>query len=142
MNAPPHWIRPRRPGSIQRITTCRRARFTVNCVRVMCLQVGHLALQTVDTPGHCDGHLSFHMSGGERNYLIGGDLVFWGGRVLLQNIHDCRITDYAESLFKVVDLDFDALIPGHLQISLRYGKEQVEKAAHAFRQLGVPPNIL
>ncbi len=106
------------------------------------LQVGQLALQTVDTPGHCDGHLSFHMSGGERHYLIGGDLVFWGGRVLLQNIHDCRITDYAESVFKVVNLDFDALIPGHLQISLRYGKEQVEKAAQAFRQLGVPPNIL
>ncbi len=82
------------------------------------------------------------MTGGERNYLLGADLVFWGGRILLQNIHDCRIDAYADSVFKVVKLDFDALLPGHLQISLRYGKAHVEKAAEAFRQLGVPPNIL
>jgi len=106
------------------------------------VQVGHLSLHTLDTPGHCDGHLCFLVTGGERNYLIGSDLVFWGGRVLLQNIHDCRIDAYAESVFKVEGLDFDALLPGHLQISLRYGKEQVRRAADAFRQLGVPPSIL
>jgi glyoxylase-like metal-dependent hydrolase (beta-lactamase superfamily II) len=106
------------------------------------VQVGSLRLQVYETPGHCDGHLSFLMTGGERNYLIGADLVFWGGRVLLQNIHDCRIDAYAQSVFKVENLDFDALIPGHLQISLRYGKDQVQRAATAFRQLGVPPNIL
>jgi hydroxyacylglutathione hydrolase len=106
------------------------------------VQVGRLRLGAWDTPGHCDGHLSFLMTGGERNYLLGADLVFWRGRILLQNIHDCRITDYAESVFKVAKLDFDALIPGHLQIMLRYGKEQITLAANAFRQLGVPPNIL
>jgi hydroxyacylglutathione hydrolase len=104
--------------------------------------IGSLRLATYDTPGHCDGHLSFLMSGGERNYLLGADLVFWGGRILLQNIHDCRITDYAQSVFKVAALDFDALIPGHLQIMLRYGKGEIVRAADAFRQLGVPPNIL
>jgi hypothetical protein len=82
------------------------------------------------------------MTGGDRNYLIGADLVFWGGKILLQNIHDCRIDAYAQSVAKVVDLDFDALIPGHLQISLRFGKEHVQKAAAAFQQLGVPPNLM
>ena len=106
------------------------------------IQVGHLRLSALETPGHCDGHLSFLVSGGERRYLLGADLVFWGGRILLQNIHDCRITAYAASVFKVEQLDFDALIPGHLQIMLRYGKEQVTLAANAFRQLGVPANIL
>ncbi|PJF41366.1 MAG: hypothetical protein CUN54_01505 [Phototrophicales bacterium] len=104
--------------------------------------VGNLSLQTWETPGHCDGHLSFYITGGERKYLLGADLVFWGGRILLQNIHDCRIDAYAESVFKVEALDFDALLPGHLQISLRYGKEHVTKAAESFRQLGVPPNLL
>lgn len=106
------------------------------------VQVGNVSLETWETPGHCDGHLSFLMTGGGRNYLIGADLVFWGGRVLLQNIHDCRIGAYAESVAKVAQLDFDALIPGHLQISLRFGKEHVLKAADAFRQLGVPPNLM
>jgi glyoxylase-like metal-dependent hydrolase (beta-lactamase superfamily II) len=106
------------------------------------VSVGDLTLQTWETPGHCDGHLSFFITGGDRNYLLGADLVFWGGRVLLQTIHDCRIDAYAESVFKVEPLDFDALLPGHLQISLQYGKMQVTRAADAFRQLGVPPNIL
>ena len=99
------------------------------------LKVGDLTLQTWETPGHCDGHLSFLMTGGQRNYLIGADLVFWGGKVLLQNIHDCRIDAYARSVAKMVDLDFDALIPGHLQISLRYGKEHILKAHESFSQL-------
>ena len=106
------------------------------------VQVGDLTLQTWETPGHCDGHLSFLMTGGDRTYLIGADLVFWGGKILLQNIHDCRIDAYAQSVLKVAQLDFDALIPGHLQISLRFGKEHVTRAAEAFRQLGIPPNLL
>jgi glyoxylase-like metal-dependent hydrolase (beta-lactamase superfamily II) len=106
------------------------------------VKVGNLSLQTWETPGHCDGHLSFLMTGGDRTYLLGADLVFWGGRILLQNIPDCRIDAYADSVLKVAKLDFDALVPGHLQISLRFGKEHVDKAAQAFRQLGVPPNLL
>jgi glyoxylase-like metal-dependent hydrolase (beta-lactamase superfamily II) len=99
------------------------------------IRVGNLSLQTWETPGHCDGHLSFLMTGGERSYLIGADLVFWGGKILLQNIHDCHIGAYAESVAKVAQLDFEALIPGHLQISLRNGKEHVLKAAEAFSSL-------
>jgi glyoxylase-like metal-dependent hydrolase (beta-lactamase superfamily II) len=104
--------------------------------------VGDLTLQTWETPGHCDGHLSFLMGGANRTYLIGADLVFWGGKILLQNIHDCRIDAYAASVLKIAQLDFDALLPGHLQISLGGGREQVDKAAAAFQQLGVPPNLL
>jgi hypothetical protein len=69
-------------------------------------------------------------------------MVFWGGRILLQNIHDCKINDYAESIFKIEKTDFDALLPGHLQISLSDGKSHVQKAGDAFRKLGVPQNLL
>jgi hydroxyacylglutathione hydrolase len=106
------------------------------------LRVGDLMLQAWETPGHCDGHLAFLMTGGERRALIGGDLVFWGGTILLQNIHDCRIDAYAQSVLKIAALEFEAILPGHLQISLRFGKEYIDKAAAAFRQLGVPPNLL
>lgn len=106
------------------------------------LQIGDLSLRTLETPGHCDGHLSFHMQGRDRAYLIGADLVFWGGRILLQNIHDCRIDAYARSMAKAAALEFDALLPGHLQISLRGGKEHVDAAMAAFGQLGVPGNLM
>ncbi len=106
------------------------------------LQIGDLTLTAFETPGHCDGHLSFLVSGGDRTYLLGADLVFWGGRILLQTIHDCRIPEYAESVFKVEKLEFDALLPGHLQISLQEGKRHILQAAQSFRQLGVPPNLM
>lgn len=106
------------------------------------VQVGDLALTTYETPGHCDGHLSFHFVGSDRTYLLGADLVFWGGRILLQNIQDCHIDRYAASVAKIDALTFDALLPGHLQISLRGGHDHVAQAAAAFRQLGVPPNLM
>ena len=106
------------------------------------IHIGSLELETFETPGHCDGHLSFMMRGGDRTYLLGADLVFWGGRVIWQNIHDCRIDAYAQSMFKMEGQDFDALIPGHMQISLRGGKAHLDAAAAAFRQLGIPPNLL
>ena len=86
------------------------------------IRVGNLELETYETPGHCDGHLSFLMRGGERTYLLGADLVFWGGKVVWQNIHDCRIDAYSETMAKMEKVEFDALIPGHLQISLSGGK--------------------
>jgi len=101
-----------------------------------------LTMETFETPGHCEGHLSFLLSGGERKYLFGGDMVFWGGKILLQNIHDCKIDVYADSIFKIEELDFDALLPGHLQISLNNGKSHVSQAADYFRKLGIPPNIV
>ncbi|MCX6045210.1 MAG: MBL fold metallo-hydrolase [Chloroflexi bacterium] len=106
------------------------------------ITVGDYTLNVWDTPGHSDGHLSFTMQGSDRTYLIGADLVFWGGKIVLQNIHDCRIDAYAKSVLKMAALDFDALLPGHLQISLSGGKAHVEQAAAAFKQLGVPPNLL
>ena len=106
------------------------------------ITVGHFTLDVWETPGHADGHLSFTMQGSDRKYLIGADLVFWGGKILLQNIHDCRIDAYANSVLKMATLDFDALLPGHLQISLPGGKAHVDQAAAAFKLLGVPPNLL
>ena len=52
------------------------------------IKIGNMTMETFETPGHCEGHLSFLLRGGERKYLFGGDMVFWGGKILLQNIHD------------------------------------------------------
>jgi len=106
------------------------------------IQIGALLLRTFDTPGHSDGHISFLLEGADRTVLIGGDLVFWNGTILLQNLPDCRIDAYASSVAKVATLDFDALLPGHGQISLRGGAEHARKADRAFKSLLIPPNLL
>jgi glyoxylase-like metal-dependent hydrolase (beta-lactamase superfamily II) len=104
--------------------------------------VGRLKVTVYETPGHCRGHVSLLVEGGNRRYLLGGDLIFWGGTIIAQNIHDCSIQEYATSTLKMAEVDFDALLPGHLAISLNDGKRHVDKAAQAFGKLMIPRNAL
>lgn len=103
--------------------------------------VGRLTVTPVETPGHADGHVSLLVEGGERTYLIQGDVVFQGGTILLQNTHDCSVQKYAASVARLAALDFDAFLPGHLAFSLENGKRHIEAAHAVFRQLGVPRNL-
>jgi glyoxylase-like metal-dependent hydrolase (beta-lactamase superfamily II) len=105
------------------------------------LRVGHLTVAVIETPGHCDGHVSFLVTGGDRTTLIQGDVVFHGGKILLQSIPDCSIQNYAESTFKLNALEFEAFLPGHGAISLTNGKRHVSAAAAQFAKLAVPQNL-
>jgi glyoxylase-like metal-dependent hydrolase (beta-lactamase superfamily II) len=106
------------------------------------IRVGNLELEVFDTPGHCDGHASYLLHGRERRYLFAGDAVFAGGKVVLQNIHDCSIQKSAASIAKLAALEFDALLPGHAAICLDGGKEHVRLAYEACQSLFVPKNLI
>ncbi|MGD9714629.1 MAG: MBL fold metallo-hydrolase [Thermomicrobiales bacterium] len=106
------------------------------------VEIGNLAVTVFETPGHSAGHVSFLVEGGEKTALISGDLVFWGGTIIAQNIPDCSIQDYASSTLKVAKIDFDAYLPGHFQISLDRGKRHLERAAEQFMKLMIPRNAL
>lgn len=105
-------------------------------------RVGRLTVTPFDTPGHCRGHVSLLVEGGDRRYLFGGDLVFFGGTIIAQNIADCSIQEYGESMKKMAGVEFDALLPGHLGLSLRRGKRHVDLAAEAFGKLMIPRNAV
>jgi glyoxylase-like metal-dependent hydrolase (beta-lactamase superfamily II) len=104
--------------------------------------VGDLQVTAYDTPGHSDGHVSLLVEGGDRRYLIGGDLVFYGGTIIAQNIHDCSIQNYSASTLKMAEIDFEAFLPGHLAISLSNGKRHIDQAATQFRKLMIPRNAV
>lgn len=106
------------------------------------ISVGRLKVTVFETPGHCRGHVSFLVEGGDRRYLIGGDLVFWGGTIIAQNIHDCSLQEYAASTIKMAGVDFDAFLPGHFAISLQDGKRHIDRAARQFSKLMIPRNAL
>jgi hydroxyacylglutathione hydrolase len=104
---------------------------------------GNLHITPFETPGHCDGHVSLLIEGGELRYFIGGDLVFWGGTIVAQNIHDCSIQKYQASVARIAnEVEFDALLPGHFNLSLRDGKRHVVKAHEVFSRLGMPRNAV
>jgi hydroxyacylglutathione hydrolase len=104
--------------------------------------VGRLTVTVYETPGHCNGHVSLLVEGGERTLLLQGDVVFAGGTISLQNIPDCSIQKYSESVRKLNTLEFDAFLPGQLSISLRDGKRHVSAAAAQFEKLMVIRNLV
>jgi glyoxylase-like metal-dependent hydrolase (beta-lactamase superfamily II) len=105
------------------------------------LRVGDLELEVIDTPGHCDGHVSYLMRGRERRALFAGDAVFSGGRVVWQNIHDCSVPATIASIQKLRGVEFDSLLPGHAAVVLDGGRRHVELAAAQADRLGVPGNL-
>jgi glyoxylase-like metal-dependent hydrolase (beta-lactamase superfamily II) len=104
--------------------------------------VGRLTITYVSTPGHCAGHGSYLVTGGERPLLFAGDSVFWAGQLLLQAIPDCDLGQSFSSVLRQEALDFDAFLPGHGAITLKGGRQHVEAAAKTIRNLGVPRNIV
>ncbi len=106
------------------------------------ISVGDLKLTVFDTPGHCDGHVSLLLEDSGQRMLFAGDVIFFGGKVLLQNIHDCRLDSLIGSLRKLRQLDVTALLPGHLTLSLKDGQRHIERANQVLDRLLIPEGIL
>jgi glyoxylase-like metal-dependent hydrolase (beta-lactamase superfamily II) len=106
------------------------------------ITVGELELELVATPGHCMGHYSVRMAGRDRTYMFSSDCVFWGGAIILQNVKDSNVQEYAASCNKLAQLEWEALLPGHHMISLRNGHRHAEAAANEFNRIGLPKDLL
>jgi glyoxylase-like metal-dependent hydrolase (beta-lactamase superfamily II) len=106
------------------------------------IAVGELELELVATPGHCMGHYCVRMDGKDRSYLFSSDCVFWGGAIILQNVKDSNVQEYAASCNKIAELEYDALLPGHHLISLKNGRRHAEAAAREFNRIGLPKDLL
>lgn len=106
------------------------------------IAVGNLRLAVLDTPGHSDGHVSLLLEDGNKRILFAGDVIFFGGKVLLQNIHDCRLDALISSLRKLRTLQVSALLPGHLAVSLKNGQRHIERANLVLDRLLIPEQML
>jgi hydroxyacylglutathione hydrolase len=106
------------------------------------VDVGELAVEAVETPGHADGHLAFLVEGKAGRILFSGDLVFFGGRVSLARTWDCRIQAYAASMAKLRDARVDALLPGHHFVSVTNGQRHIDAANRLFDRGFVPPSVV
>jgi len=106
------------------------------------IPVGELELELVATPGHCMGHYSVRMVGRDRTYMFSSDCVFWGGAIILQNVKDANLQEYAASCNRLAELEWEALLPGHHVISLRNGHRHAETAANEFNRIGLPKDLL
>lgn len=105
------------------------------------IRIGTISLKVIHTPGHAHGHISFLMEEQGKNILFAGDTVFAGGKIVLQNIWDCSIQEYAETLAKLSRLHIDSLFPGHGPFLLTDAWQHIDKANDCFERLEIPPNL-
>lgn len=110
------------------------------------IEIGQLRIEVIPTPGHSHDHTSYLVSGAGshlqgKRYLVGGDAIFWGGRIVWQNIYDFNITESIASIERLATYDFEALLPGHLNFSLKAGKRHIDAACATIEKLGCPPSI-
>lgn len=106
------------------------------------VSVGDLTLRALDTPGHSDGHVSYLLEHEGRRTLFAGDVVFFGGKILLQAIHDCRLDALIGSLRALRGLGVDALLPGHVTLSLTDGQRHIERANEVLDRLLIPEQLV
>lgn len=106
------------------------------------IAIGSLELEVIDTPGHCDGHVSYRMQGADRVYLFGGDAIFAGGKIVLQNIHDCSVPKTVATIAKLTTIPFDTLCPGHGAVAMWDGAAHVRTAHAACESLFLPKNLI
>ena len=103
---------------------------------------GSLTLQVIETPGHCDGHLSLLLETEGKRSLFSGDAIFYGGTILLQNIPDCRLDAQIATLRQLRPLEIDALIPSHLAFSMEDGQRHIERANDALDRMLIPNQLV
>jgi glyoxylase-like metal-dependent hydrolase (beta-lactamase superfamily II) len=104
--------------------------------------VGSLALQVVETPGHCEGHCSFVMQSPSGACLFAGDAVFPGGTILLQPIPDCSITESIASIERLGALEIELLMAGHFAPVVSNGGRHLQQALARIREGKIPPQAL
>jgi hydroxyacylglutathione hydrolase len=105
-------------------------------------ELGRFTITALRTDGHCRGHMCFLVQGPSERYLFSGDHVFWGGKIVLQNVADSSVQQYADSMNRLLDVRFEALLPGHLAFSMKNGKRHVDAAARKFNALSLPGNLI
>lgn len=106
------------------------------------VRVGDMQLEVLETPGHSVGHLSYLMQADGQQVLFSGDAIFFGGRVVLQNLPDCGLQENVRTIKKLSGLKLDLLLPGHFCFSLSRGQRHLDTAVESLRRLAVPQVLL
>ena len=105
------------------------------------IRVGSLTIHVVKADGHSRGHLAFLLDDGTRRALFSGDALFFGGRILLQNIWDCSLEESIATVRRLAELEFTQFFPGHGSFSFQDGKRHVDAAMAHVNRLLPPPQL-
>lgn len=107
------------------------------------VEIGPLKIELIFTPGHSHDHHCYLVTDSrlDKRYLVGGDAIFYGGKVIWQNTYDCNVPETNASIQRLRGYDFEALLPGHLNFSLKNGQRHIETAGALIDTLACPPSL-
>jgi glyoxylase-like metal-dependent hydrolase (beta-lactamase superfamily II) len=103
--------------------------------------VGDLTLQVIQVPGHSPGICALLLEIDGYRALFAADIVFQNGLIGLINHAGSEIAPYREYLPRLVGLEIDALLPGHLLFTLRNGQQHIDLAVAQMQKGFVPLSI-
>ena len=101
--------------------------------------LGEIEIDVIYTPGHSDDHHAFLVRIDDARYLVAGDAIFHGGKIVLQNSYDCNVPKSLASIHLLSSYQFSALLPGHGSFSLQKGKRHIETARRYIARGACPP---
>jgi glyoxylase-like metal-dependent hydrolase (beta-lactamase superfamily II) len=106
------------------------------------VEIGPLKIELIATPGHSHDHHCYLVTTPHKRYLVGGDAIFFGGKIVLQNTYDCSVPESIASIQRLATISFEALLAGHFNFSLNRGQRHIEAACEVINKLGCPVSII
>ncbi len=106
------------------------------------VRIGDAEILPLATPGHSADHFSYLVRAGGRVTLVGGDAIFAGGTIVLQDTWDSSVADSCASIRRLATLSFDALLPGHGPAILADARSHVAQAMERIDRLLPPLNFI
>lgn len=74
---------------------------------------GTVTVTAIATPGHSADHTAWLVETPAARVLVGGDAIFAGGTVILQDTWDCSVADTCATVRVLAALAPDSILPGH-----------------------------
>ncbi|HXV43319.1 MAG TPA: MBL fold metallo-hydrolase, partial [Anaerolineae bacterium] len=104
--------------------------------------IGPLKIELIATPGHSHDHHCYLVTTPHKRYLVGGDAIFFGGKIVLQNTYDCSVPESIASIQRLATISFEALLAGHFNFSLNRGQRHILAACEVIDKMGCPVSII
>ena len=90
----------------------------------MVLDTGEWKLEVMETPGHSTGSLCLYEP--QAKVLFSGDTVFPDGNIGRTDMYGGSTPDLVASIERLTGLDVEIMYPGHMEITGRDVKRQIE----------------